>query len=887
MKLDFKFSNLCGTVYKQGNVLFTPDGNSIVSPVGNRVTVFDLVNNKSVTLPFENRKNIARMALSPNGSLLITVDEDGRALLVNFQRHIVLHHHTFKEPVRDIQFSPNGRYLAVTFGRLVQVWKTPGFTFEFSPFVLHRTYGGHYDDVTRISWSADSLYFVSGGKDMIVRIHSLDPTEGFEPCSLASHRDVIVGAWFSQSQDAVFSVDRGGALIEWRRQPTDQSNQDSDSDDGNVGDRKRVKAAKGQGHKAAPKPETKWKIANKRYFDMKAKVVGVAFHAASNLLVAGFSTGIFGIWELPDFNNIHTLSISQKKIDTVAINATGEWLAFGASKLGQLLVWEWQSESYVLKQQGHQYDMNCLAYSQDGQYVVTGGDDGKVKLWNVQTGFCFVTFTEHTASVNSVEFAKQGQVIFSASLDGTIRAFDLVRYRNFRTFTSPTPVQFGCLTVDPSGEIVCGGSIDTFEIYVWSVQTGKLLDIYSGHKGPISCMTFSPTDGILATGSWDKTVRVWDVFGRDISPESYDHQSEVLAVAYRPDGKEVAATTLDGQISFWEVENAKLKYTIEGRKDISGGRKTADRTTAANSSSGKSFTSVCYTSDGQGIIAGGNSKYVCIYDISSKILLKRFQISSNLSLDGMHEKLNSKNMTEAGPRDLIDTTADLSDPEDRLAQTLPGAKRGDLSLRTVRPEARTKCVRFSPTGRSWAAASTEGLLVYSLDDQLIFDPFDLEIDITATTVLEALAMQDYLRSLVMAFRLGEAKIVRQVYETIPPSDVLLVSRNLPSKYLGKFVKFLVGHMEENPRIEFHLSWIVALLKYHGRFLKEHSNEFSSALRGMQKVISKESEDLSKVCNDNTYTLQYLTTKAIQAGDENLAPLESMELDEVGMDDIGL
>ena len=40
---SFRFSNLCGTVYRQGNVLFTPDGNSVISPVGNRVSVFDLV----------------------------------------------------------------------------------------------------------------------------------------------------------------------------------------------------------------------------------------------------------------------------------------------------------------------------------------------------------------------------------------------------------------------------------------------------------------------------------------------------------------------------------------------------------------------------------------------------------------------------------------------------------------------------------------------------------------------------------------------------------------------------------------------------------------------------------------------------------------------------
>ena len=63
------------------------------------------------------------------------------------------------------------------------------------------------------------------------------------------------------------------------------------------------------------------------------------------------------------------------------MNPTGEWLAFGCSTVGQLLVWEWQSETYILKQQGHYYDMNVLAYSPDGQLIVTGGDDGKVAVF--------------------------------------------------------------------------------------------------------------------------------------------------------------------------------------------------------------------------------------------------------------------------------------------------------------------------------------------------------------------------------------------------------------------------------------------------------------------------------------------------------------------------
>ena len=57
---------------------------------------------------------------------------------------------------------------------------------------------------------------------------------------------------------------------------------------------------------------------------------------------------------------------------SVTLNPAGDWIAFGCEHLGQLLVWEWQSETYVLKQQGHFNSMACVAYSTDGGTIATG-----------------------------------------------------------------------------------------------------------------------------------------------------------------------------------------------------------------------------------------------------------------------------------------------------------------------------------------------------------------------------------------------------------------------------------------------------------------------------------------------------------------------------------
>ena len=147
----------------------------------------------------------------------------------------------------------------------------------------------------------------------------------------------------------------------------------------------------------------------------------------NDLLVVGFTNGVFGMYQMPSCTHIQSLSVSTNGVDTVAIAPKGDWLAMASAELGQLLVWEWQSETYVLKQQGHFYDMNVLAYSPDGQLVATGGDDAKVKLWNTSSGFCFVTFGEHEAPVTALCFLGDGNAVLSASLDGTVRATDLVR----------------------------------------------------------------------------------------------------------------------------------------------------------------------------------------------------------------------------------------------------------------------------------------------------------------------------------------------------------------------------------------------------------------------------------------------------------------------------
>lgn len=876
MKSDFKFSNLLGTVYRQGNVQFSHDGNMLLSPVGNRISVFDLVNNKSFTFAYEHRKNIATFDVNKQGTLLLSVDTDGRAILVNFKTRNVLHHFNFKDKCYSVKFSPDGRYFALAVGRFLQIWKTPDVSQDrqFAPFVRYRVHAGHFQDITSFTWSHDSRFLLTTSKDLTSRVWSINSEDKeLVATTLAGHRDYVLGAYFNSTQEKIYTISKDGAVFTWEYISKAQK---EGLDEEDLKDEDLSKLS--------------WRITKKNFFYAnQAKVKCCTFHINSNLLIVGFSNGEFRLYEMPEFVMVQQLSMGQNPVNTVSVNNSGEWLAFGSSKLGQLLVYEWQSESYILKQQGHFDATNSLTYSPDGSRVVTAAEDGKIKVWDVASGFCLATFEEHTSAVTAVQFAKKGQVLFSASLDGTVCAWDLIRYRNFRVFTATERVQFTCLAVEPSGEVVSAGSTDSFDVFVWSVQTGQLLDTLSGHEGPVSCLAFSMENAVLASASWDKTIRIWSIFGRSQQVEPLEVFADILAITITPDGKHVAVSTLKGQLTIFDIASGKQIGNIDCRKDIISGRFLQDRFTSKNSERSKYFTTINYSFDGKSIIAGGNNNSICLYDVPNEVLLKRFIVSRNMNLNGTLEFLNSSRMTEAGSLDLIDSSGEYSDLEDRIDGSLPGSHRGgDMSTRSSRPEIRVTSVQFSPTANAFAAASTEGLLIYSIDETLIFDPFDLDIDITPQATLEVLAEKDYLTALVMAFRLNEEYLINKVYENVPVTQINSVCNQLPVVYVSRLLTFIGNFATTSQHIEFNLLWLKALLIAHGSFMKQHEHMFSSATRAVRRFIGRIAEDVTFLSATNKYAYRFLTSTSGKGADsreeeiQNISDSSSSDEDDVVM-----
>lgn len=557
---------------------------------------------------------------------MIAVNEKGEAQMISMISQTVIYTHKFNETVNCVRFSPNGKYVAIGRAHIVSVYIVPGeISGDYGNFKAYRHFHGANDDVTWIDWSSDSRLLAIGAKDNTTKICALEFLENFRPYQLAGHTDNIVGCFFEENSLDVTTVSRNGQLCIWECSLTlddlkpkefitikkdDETEEDEidtkksleeptkeeelvDDDGLDEKDRIAISGRDDQGKAVAedsvkPHPFNYTRLARHylidevRKSDKRAYLTSANYHPHTKLLITAYSNGSFFLHEMPDVNLIHSLNISEFAIQTATFNVTGDWIALGSSNLGQLLVWEWQSEQYIMKQQGHSSEMNCIAYSPDGQYIVTGGEDAKVKVWNANNGFCFVTFSEHTSAVTALEFSNTKKFVVSASLDGTVRAYDLIRYRNFRTFTSPRPVQFSSLAIDTSGELVVAGGRDIFEIFLWSMKLGRLLEVLSGHEGPVVSLAFAPvaTSSMLVSGSWDHTIRLWNCLESSGDHETIEIQSNVTAVAFKPDGEEVAVAALSGNIQIFSVKNSMQIASIEGRNDLGAGTSEVDLTSA-------------------------------------------------------------------------------------------------------------------------------------------------------------------------------------------------------------------------------------------------------------------------------------------------------------------
>ena len=928
--LSYQFSNLLGIVHNTGRVLFLKDDtNILLSPLGNKILCLDLKYGTSQTLPIEIHSNIDFIDITSDSKILIIVDILGYCLVVNFPKQIVISHFNFRNKISALKISPNNKFLAVGIGKGVQIFEMPNLIKEYEPFVLYRKYTAfHNDKITSINWSYDSRFILTGSKDTNVRILNLFKIPGYYPYTFTGHKKKIITALFSKDMNRIYSISQDGLLLIWKfvdeqsdefkkhinfvknikpkknykydkiykkqEKNEEEEENDDDKNNDNILGLDSDEEENDESIKEENNIDTKYysefekKILKGRFilekkeqFVINSKVVmceitqniSLELSEDNNILVLGLQNGSFSIYSMNNFENKYSLKISDAKISSLSINPSGKWIAFGSKYLNQLFVWEWKSESYIYKQQGHMNDINLIAFSPEGGQLASGADDGRLKVFDISSSNCLITFTDHTAKITGLQYAlNKSNLLISSSLDGTIRAYDLIKYKNFRIMTTPKQTQLICCSVDYSGEIVAAGSLDTYNIFVWSIKTGDLIDVLNGHTGPVSCLAFSHINDILISGSWDNTVKMWELYTKKGISETYEHNSKITAIALSPNDKEVAVSTLNGELYTWDIDTGSIKNILDVSKDIWGGRLNEEKIAAKNATRNKYLNSIHYNLPGNLLICGGNSQYVLIYDMQYQILIKKFVLTHNRSLNGLLYKLNSKYDNN---KTLLQQDNNGLDSEDELEYNnkqkniLPGNKTNLI------PEVKINSIKFSNTNRSFAVGTTEGIYIYSLDKSLSFNKLSISIEVTLKDALDAFENNNYIKGIIYSIYLKKIDLLDKYFNSIPISQVQLIVDKIPFSLVSPLLDYLCIKLEKDIHLQYVMIWINLLLKKNCRQLKNSKNK--AVFMNLHRALMKMFKGIVNIVEDNIYTIKYLTE--FEGEDDNKDNIEDNSEDD--------
>ncbi|XP_074976961.1 notchless protein homolog 1 isoform X1 [Caretta caretta] len=367
-------------------------------------------------------------------------------------------------------------------------------------------------------------------------------------------------------------------------------------------------------------------------------VISVAFSPTGKYLASGSGDTTVRFWDLSTETPHFTAKGHRHWVLSIAWSPDGRKLASGC-KNSQIFLWDPDTGNQIGRVlAGHSKWITWLCWeplhiNPESRYLASASKDCSIRIWDTIAGRCDKILTGHTQSVTCVKWGGDG-LLFSSSQDRTIKVWrgqDGILCRtlqghghwvNTMALSTDYVLRTGAFepaeaSVNPQDvsstlaelkekaqhrydqvrgqgpERLVSGS-DDFTLFLWApAEDKKALERMTGHQALINQVLFSPDTRIIASASFDKSIKLWDGRTGKYLTSLRGHVSAVYQIAWSADSRLLVSGSSDSTLKVWDAKTRKLAIDLPGHAD--------------------EVFAVDWSPDGQRVASGGKDKCLRIW----------------------------------------------------------------------------------------------------------------------------------------------------------------------------------------------------------------------------------------------------------------------------------
>ncbi|KAJ1403201.1 WD40/YVTN repeat-like-containing domain superfamily [Sesbania bispinosa] len=216
-------------------------------------------------------------------------------------------------------------------------------------------------------------------------------------------------------------------------------------------------------------------------------------------------------------------------------------------------------------------DVTTLDWNGEGTLLATGSYDGQARIWTTN-GELKSTLSKHKGPIFSLKWNKKGDYLLTGSCDKTAIVWDVKAEQwkqQFEFHSGPT------LDVDWRSNVSFATSSTDHMIYVCKIGENRPIKTFAGHQGEVNCVKWDPTGSLLASCSDDVTAKIWNMKQDTYLHDLREHSKEIYTIRWSPTGPGtsnpnkklvLASASFDSTVKLWDVELGKLVYSLNAHR---------------------------------------------------------------------------------------------------------------------------------------------------------------------------------------------------------------------------------------------------------------------------------------------------------------------------------